>query len=102
MKLKLPKHLSVEAKRQMRRLDEEYEFGPDQRMILTVGLEGWDMANTAGALLRKEGLVLNGRRHPAAELQKQGTQTSLRCMRELGLNRGEPGDPGRPPTEVEL
>ncbi len=97
-----PKHLSLAAKREMRRLEAEYEFGPDQRMILIVGLEGWDMANTAGELLRTEGLVVKGRRHPAAELQKQGTQTFLRCMRELGLNRGEAGDIGRPALDAEL
>ena len=98
----VPNHLSPAARRHMRRLESEYEFGSDQSLILVVGLEGWDLANQAGKLLRTEGLVVNGRRHPAAELQKQGTQTFLRCMRELGLNRGEPGDLGRPSTEVEL
>ena len=99
---KPPKHLSAAAKREFRRLEAEYEFGPDQRLILTVGFEGWDLANAANDLLRTQGLVLNGRRHPAAELQKQGTQTFLRCMRELGLNRSESGDLGRPPSEAVL
>lgn len=97
-----PKHLSAAAKGHVKRLQGEYDFSADQWLILIEGLEGWDMANQARELLRREGLVVNGRRHPACEIQKQGTAVFLRCMRELELNRGEPGDPGRPPTDVEL
>lgn len=98
----VPKHLSPAAKRHMRRLESEFEFGEDQRLILITGFENWDLANQARELLKTQGLILNGRRHPAAELAKQGTAVFLRCMRELGLNRGEPGDPGRPSADVEL
>jgi phage terminase small subunit len=95
-----PKFLSAKAMRHWNRISAEYELTPDAAMILETGLENWDMAQDARALLRKEGLVLNGRRHPAIEIQKLGDMIFLRSMRELGLNISDPGDVGRPPDAL--
>jgi len=97
---KTPKHLSIAAKTHMRRVQNEYDLSPDAAMILVVALENWDMANEARQMLRTEGMILGGRRHPAIEIQKQGDAIFLRCMRELGLNLNDPGDVGRPPHSL--
>lgn len=96
----VPKHLSREAKRHWARLVKDYELSPDALLILQVGLENWDQAQAARALIREQGLIVNGRRHPAAELQKNGDALFMRAMRELGLNLSEPGDVGRPPATL--
>lgn len=96
-----PKHLSVEARRHWIRIVSEYELTPDAAMILETGLSNWDMAQEARRLVREQGMVLNGRRHPALEMQKLGDMIFLRSMRELGLNISDPGDTGRPPQSLE-
>ncbi len=98
MKIKAPKHLSVEAKRHWSRVLKEYELAPDAALILQTGLENWDMAQEARRLIREQGLIVNGRRHPACEMQKNGDALFMRAMRELGLNLSEPQDVGRPPV----
>ena len=97
---KPPKHLSKHAKRHWDRLVREYELAPDAALILQLGLENWDMAQQARQLIREQGLILNGRRHPAAEIQKNGDALFMRAMRELGLNLSGPGDVGRPPASL--
>lgn len=95
-------NLSAEAQKEMRRISKAYELSPDATLVLTVALENWDLARQARAILRKEGIVQGGRRHPCIEIAKQGDALFLRGLRELGLNLDEPGDPGRPPAGVEL
>lgn len=95
-----PKQLSLAARRHWARITKEYELTPDAAMILETGLENWDMAQRARALIRKDGMVLNGRRHPAVEMQKLGDMIFLRSMRELGLNISDAGDNGRPPDAL--
>ena len=95
-------NLSPEGQREMRRIAKWYELSPDATLVLTVALENWDLARQARAILRKEGIVLGGRRHPCVEIAKQGDALFLRGLRELGLNFDEPGDTGRPPAAVEL
>jgi len=95
-----PKGLSLEAKRHWNRIVKEYELTADAAMILETGLANWDMAQEARLLLRTQGMVLNGRRHPALEIQKLGDMIFLRSMRELGLNISDPGDVGRPPDSL--
>lgn len=92
--------LSSEAQKEMRRIAKDYELSADARLVLTVAFQNWDMARQARAILRQEGLLKAGRRHPCVEIVKQADALFLRSLRELGLNLDEPGDPGRPPAEA--
>ncbi|CAN5640164.1 hypothetical protein BH10ACI4_BH10ACI4_35760 [soil metagenome] len=98
--MRCPNDLSLDARKHWNRITKEYELTSDAAMILETGLQNWDMAQNARALLRKEGMVLNGKRHPAIEIQKLGDSIFLRSMRELGLNISDPGDVGRPPEAL--
>lgn len=98
--MKCPSSLSLAARRHWNRITKEYELTPDAAMILQTGLENWDMAQDARNKIREEGIVVNGKRHPAIEIQKLGDMIFLRSMRELGLNISDPGDVGRPPNAL--
>jgi len=98
--MKPPVHLSLEARRHWNRITAAYEITADSAMILETGLANWDMAQEARELLRREGMVVDGKRHPAIEIVKQGNATFLRAFRELGLNLAPPGDVGRPPLSL--
>jgi phage terminase small subunit len=95
-----PKNLSLAARRHWARITKDYELTSDAAMLLETGLANWDMAQEARKLIRKEGMVLNGRRHPAIEIQKLGDSLYMRAMRELGLNISDPGEAGRPPESL--
>jgi phage terminase small subunit len=88
------------ARRHWNRIVKEYELTVDASMILATALENWDTAEEAGRLIRKEGLIVAGKRHPALEIKKTSTLIFLRSMRELGLNIADPGDVGRPPQKL--
>jgi phage terminase small subunit len=98
--VKCPNSLSLTARRHWNRITKEYELTSDAAMILQTGLENWDMAQDARRQIREQGIVVNGKRHPAIEIQKLGDMIFLRSMRELGLNISEPGDVGRPPDAL--
>jgi len=98
--MRCPNDLSLDARKHWNRITKEYELTSDAAMILETALQNWDMAQNARALLRKEGMVLNGKRHPAVEIQKLGDSIFLRSMRELGLNISDAGDVGRPPDAL--
>jgi phage terminase small subunit len=98
--MKPPVHLSIDARRHWNRITAAYEITADAAMILETALANWDMAQAARELLRREGMVVDNRRHPAIETQKLGDMIFLRCMRELGLNIAPPGDVGRPPLSL--
>ncbi len=98
--MKCPANLSSDARRHWNRITAEYELTSDAAMILETGLASWDMGQQARELLRREGLVLGTKRHPALEILKMADTTFLRAMRELGLNISDPGDVGRPPDSL--
>jgi len=92
----IPEHLSDEAKAMWERVATEYELTPDALMLLRVALENWDRAQQARELVTRKGLVLNGRRNPAVDIEKQCYSLFMRAMRQLGLDIEEPGPIGRP------
>lgn len=98
--MNIPKHLSPESKTAYRRVMREYELAPDSEMLLRAALENWDRAQAARSLVSQEGLVLNGRRHPAVDIEKQAYGLFQRFVRQLGLDIIPPGEPGRPSTSV--
>lgn len=92
----VPKHLSAESKRTWRRIASEYELTPDAAALLQVALENWDRAQAARELVNLEGLVIDGKRHPGTDIEKQAYGLFLRAMRQLGLDIAQPGPVGRP------
>lgn len=94
---RVPAHLSDESKKTWRRIASEYELTPDAAMLLQTAMENWDRAQAARELVTREGLVLNGKRHPATDIEKQCYSLFLRTMRQLGLDIVPPGPVGRPP-----
>jgi len=95
--MNVPKHLSKESRKVFRRISSEYELTADGAMILQASLEAWDRAQCARRLVNREGLVIEGKRHPATDIEKQSYSLFLRGMRQLGLDVLPPGPAGRPP-----
>lgn len=94
-----PKHLSEKAKTLWKSTLTEYELEPEALETLRVALENLDLADEARRLLRDEGLVVNGKKHPASDSCKLHDGMFLRAMRALGLDIVQPnrGVMGRPP-----
>lgn len=92
-----PRHLSAEMKAFWAEIMAEYELEVDARLILRAACENWDRAQQAREQIAKDGLLLDGRRHPAVDVEKQAYSLYLRAMRQLGLDVVAPGPIGRPP-----
>jgi hypothetical protein len=93
---KAPTHLSLTMRRFWCDIVEEFDLSTDSLFILRSAAECWDRAQGARELIAKEGLVLNGKRHPAIDVEKQAYGLFLRSLRQLGLDLVEPGPVGRP------
>lgn len=98
--MKPPKHLSADSKRVWNRIDREYNLTPDAGELLAVALANRDRAEQARELVDREGLVLDGKRHPAVDVEKQAYGLYLRALRQLGLDIEPPGPVGRPPGGI--
>ncbi len=105
---KPPAKLSPAAKKLWRDLTKEYDIGdPAGLAILTAGLEAYDRAAEAKAILDAEGPVTTDRwkqrkAHPAGAVELSSRAAWLNAIRMLNLdvevsNRG----PGRPPANWE-
>lgn len=95
---KPPKHLSAESKGHWRRISKEYDLTPDAALLLRCALEQFDRAQSARAMVDAEGLVIDGKRHPACDIEKQAYGLFQRFMRQLGLDIAPAGPVGRPPA----
>jgi hypothetical protein len=91
-----PRHLSAESKALWNQVNGDFELESDALAILRVALEQFDRAQQARKLLAKDGLVLDGKRHPATDVEKTAYGLFLRAMRQLGLDVVAPGPMGRP------
>ncbi len=101
---KPPKALSAPAKRLWRALVAEYELADVAAVaFLTAGLEAFDRAAAAKALLDAEGLVVKDRwgqskSHPAATIERDNRAAFLAALKQLNLDieplRDGPGRPG--------
>lgn len=101
---KPPKNLSPEAKCLWRALIKEYTLDDVAGLaILTAGLESYDRAQTAKALLDAEGPTVKDRwgqrkAHPAASIERDSRAAFLSALKQLNLDieplRGAPGRPG--------
>jgi phage terminase small subunit len=98
MEFKPPKHLSPEARAFWEQVVEDYELTPDGALYLRAALENWDRSQQARETIAKEGMTLDGKKHPAIDIEKQAYGLFLRAMRALGLDVIPPGSlpVGRP------
>ena len=81
-----PAQLSEKSKKLWRALNQEFDFTTETAELLILALENLDLGDRARALLRREGLVLNGRKHPASDAVKLHDGLALRTFRQLGLD----------------
>ncbi len=93
----VPIHFSGETRRLWKAINDEYELEDSALLTLKLACESYDRAQQARRIIAAEGLVLNGRRHPAIDVESQAQATFLRAMRSLGLDVEQPGPIGRPP-----
>lgn len=93
---KAPRHLSAEMRRFWGRILADFELGDDALVILRTACEQFDLAQRARVEIERDGITLNGRRHPATDVQKTATGLFLRALRQLGLDVEAPGQVGRP------
>jgi hypothetical protein len=97
MKMKAPNHFSNKARKLWRSINAEYQLEVEAAELLRVALENLDLADQARELLRNEGLVVAGKKHPASDAVKLHDGLFLRAIRQLGLDVLQPGPMGRPP-----
>jgi phage terminase small subunit len=93
-----PEHLSPETRAFWVQVTEDYELTPDAAMILRTACENWDRAQQAREAVAQHGLLIEGRRNPACDIEKVAYGLFLRAMRQLGLDVIPPGSlpVGRP------
>lgn len=93
-----PRYFSAKSRKLWKSIHAEFELQPEASELLRVALENLDLADKARRLLRDEGLVVDGRKHPASDLVKLHDGMFLRAIRQLGLDVVAPGPIGRPPS----
>ncbi|MGA2769983.1 MAG: hypothetical protein ABSG26_04115 [Bryobacteraceae bacterium] len=97
----VPRYFSAKTRKLWRAIHAQYELEPEAIETLRVALENLDLGDRGRRLLRDEGLVVDGKKHPASDLVKLHDGMFLRAIRQLGLDVVAPGSIGRPPaTEV--
>ena len=94
---KAPNHFTEKTRKLWKGIHAEYELEPEAAELLRVALENLDLADKARGLLRDEGLVVNGKKHPASDAVKLHDGMFMRAIRQLGLDIVAPGPIGRPP-----
>lgn len=84
-----PKHLSTSARRLWRETIEAYELERHHLELLERGCRSLDQAIEAEAIIRREGLVVEGRygmrAHPAVAIARDSRTQFARLLRELDL-----------------
>ena len=85
-----PPYFSPKSKALWQSILTEFDLADEMCELLRVTLENLDLADQARATLRKEGLTIDGRRHPAADLAKQHDSMYLRGLRQLALDVVKP------------
>ena len=91
---KAPGHLKAETRRWWAEVAERWDLEEHHRRILTLCAEAWDTGQAAGALLRREGLVVTtkdgGPAHPAVKIQPERPAAILPRHSRARLNLEPP------------
>jgi phage terminase small subunit len=92
-----PKHLSAEAQAWWAKFVEGWSLDDAGKFILTAALESFDRMRGAQCTIRKQGIVTNGKAHPATVVERDARLAMLRAFRQLNLDveplRDRPGQP---------
>src|SRR5262245_2448137 len=93
-----PAHLSAEAAGWWRKITTEWDLDDAGQLILTMALEAFDRMRGAQRVIKREGLTIKGRAHPATVIERDARLAMLRALRQLNLDLEPLRDrPGRPP-----
>ena len=89
--LKVPGHLSPEAKRIWKDTVENYRIDVQAAMVLRAGLEALDRRDQAREALKKDGVVVRDRWNqekpsPWVQVERDAAQTLFKSFRLLGLD----------------
>jgi len=101
---KAPKHLSPEARRWWRKLQEEYAFSDEGGLLLLqTALEAFDRMRAAQAAIGQDGATALDRfgqlkAHPLLSVERDARAALLAALKALNLDLEPLRDgPGRPP-----
>jgi hypothetical protein len=96
-----PSDLSSRSRSLWRDVHRGWVLDTSADQLLLIALRGFDRAEAARALLRRDRLVVAGTRgprpHPAVAIERGATETALKAWRALGLDVAPTGPMGRPP-----
>ena len=80
-----PAGLSAEAATAWRAVLGDWVLDPAEGLILWGALEAWDTYRSARELVLKEGVVVDGKRHPAALVMRDSFAAFRTGVAQLGL-----------------
>jgi hypothetical protein len=90
--------LSAEAQAWEARFVAGWNLDDAGKFILAVALEAFDRMRGAQRTIRREGLVVKGKAHPATVIERDARLAMLRALRQLNLDVEPLRDKaGRPP-----
>lgn len=85
-----PSHLSAEARDFYRRITAGWELGDDGLAILQVAAESLQRLHEAQAVLKRDGLTVEGQRgprpHPCYAVERESRRAFLQALRQLNLD----------------
>jgi P27 family predicted phage terminase small subunit len=92
-----PKHLSTEARAFWTQIVTEWAIDDAGALIRLVACECLDRLRGAQQVIKREGMTVKGRAHPATVIERDARLALLRARRQLGLDLEPVRDhPGRP------
>lgn len=92
-----PRTLSAGAKRIWSMIEREWSLDNGARLCLATALKNFDLGEQAAEILRREGLILEGKPNPAIKILKDADLLLLRAWRSIGLDVEPPRhEIGRP------
>jgi phage terminase small subunit len=103
-KPKPPAHLAPATAAWWRTVHADFVLEPHHVRLLTLAAEAWDRCEEARSLLKRDGIVVDGRQglrpHPAVAIERDSRLAFVRIVRELNLETEPERGPGRPPRPV--
>ena len=98
-----PSHLTREAQKWWRRINEGWTLDDPGLLILESALEAFDRMKQAQAVLKQDGIITQDRfgqdrQHPATKVERSARDSMIRSLKALNLDieplHDRPGRPG--------
>ena len=89
-KVNPPSHLSAAMKEFWSQLNKDYDFNPEHLQILRIACEQFDRAQVCREAIKKDGMILAGKRHPLLGVEAKAGELFLRGVRDLGMETEVP------------